>query len=68
MKPCKADRKKFDLDLQYGEVREERVAYGRRQVTSALSMSLGASHLALKLLSQTTGFTTFALVMMNIVH
>ena len=26
MKPCKADRKKFDLDLQYGEVREERVA------------------------------------------
>ena len=26
MKPSKADRKKFDLDLQYGEVREERVA------------------------------------------
>ena len=26
MKPCKADRKKFDLDLQYGEVREDKVA------------------------------------------
>ena len=26
MKPNKEDRKKFDLDLQYGEVREERVA------------------------------------------
>ena len=26
MKPCKADRKKFDLDLAYGSVREDRVA------------------------------------------
>jgi len=26
MKPAKNDRKKFDLDLAYGEVREERVA------------------------------------------
>ena len=26
MKPTKEDRKKFDLDLQYGEVREDRVA------------------------------------------
>ena len=26
MKPTKADRKKFDLDLQYGEVREDKIA------------------------------------------
>ena len=26
MKPTKKDRKKFDLDLQYGTVREEKVA------------------------------------------
>ena len=26
MKPTKADRKKFDLDLQYGEVRESKIA------------------------------------------
>ena len=26
LEPCVADRKKFDLDLQYGKVREQRVA------------------------------------------
>ena len=26
MKPTKADRKKFDIDLQYGEVREDKIA------------------------------------------
>ena len=26
MKPTKADRKKFDLDLEYGQVREDKVA------------------------------------------
>ena len=26
LEPCVADRKKFDLDLQYGKVREKRVA------------------------------------------
>ncbi len=26
MKPIKEDRKKFDLDLQYGSIREEKVA------------------------------------------
>jgi hypothetical protein len=26
MKPIKADRKKFDLDLQYGEIREDKIA------------------------------------------
>jgi len=26
MKPAKADRKKFDLDLAYGEVREDKIA------------------------------------------
>ena len=26
MEPCVADRKKFDIDLQYGKVREKRVA------------------------------------------
>jgi hypothetical protein len=26
MKPCKEDRKKFDLDLAYGEVRENKIA------------------------------------------
>ena len=26
MKPSKQDRKKFDLDLQYGEVREDKIA------------------------------------------
>ena len=26
MKPVKADRKKFDLDLAYGEVREDKIA------------------------------------------
>ena len=25
MKPTKADRKKFDLDLQYGEIREDKI-------------------------------------------
>ena len=25
MKPTKNDRKKFDLDLQYGEIREDKV-------------------------------------------
>ena len=25
MKPIKADRKKFDLDLQYGEIREDKI-------------------------------------------
>ena len=26
MKPIKEDRKKFDLDLEYGEIREEKIA------------------------------------------
>ena len=26
MKPTKKDRKKFDLDLEYGSIREEKVA------------------------------------------
>ena len=26
MKPTKKDRKKFDLDLQYGSIREDRIA------------------------------------------
>jgi len=26
MKPNKADRKKFDIDLAYGEVREDKIA------------------------------------------
>jgi hypothetical protein len=26
MKPKKADRKKFDIDLEYGQIREDRVA------------------------------------------
>ena len=26
MKPTKEDRKKFDIDLQYGEVREDKIA------------------------------------------
>ena len=26
MKPTKADRKKFDIDLAYGEVREDKIA------------------------------------------
>ena len=26
IEPCVSDRKKFDLDLQYGKIREKRVA------------------------------------------
>ena len=26
MKPTKADRKKFDIDLEYGQIREDKVA------------------------------------------
>ena len=26
MKPTKKDQKKFDLDLQYGEIREQKIA------------------------------------------
>ena len=47
MKPTKADRKKFDLDLKYGEIREDKI----RDMLENKKIEV----------NQTTGFIIFVL-------
>ena len=82
MKPTKKDRKKFDLDLQYGSIREDRIAEmltnKKIEVKSerdiwvgtnkfVLSMNHGVNPLVFVLLNQIIGFTTFVLETKNTV-
>jgi len=50
--PTKADRKKFDLDLQYGQVREQRVADmlqdGKIEVKSERGMWMRTGNIAIE--------------------
>jgi len=52
MEPCVADRKKFDLDLAYGKVREQRVAdmlqEGRIEVKSERDMWVRTGNIAIE--------------------
>ena len=74
MKPTKENRKKFDIDLAYGTVREEKIAemltdkkievksekdMWQKTGNICIDMNHGASLQVLKLPKLTTGFITY---------
>ena len=82
MKPTKEDRKKFDLDLTYGSIREDRIAEmltnKKIEVKSERDIWVGTNNICIEyeswgkplvfvLLNQIIGFTTFVLGMKNTV-
>ena len=82
VKPTKEDRKKFDIDLEYGQIREDRVAdiftKAKIEVKSERGMWMQTGNIAIEYESygkpsgskqpnQTIGFTIYVLMMKNIV-
>jgi len=83
LSPKEKDRKKFDLDLAYGKVREELVKemlqdkkievkserdVWKRTGNIAISMRVGTNLQVFLQLKLTTGFTTYVLVMKHMQH